>query len=331
MKFIFNSGNDVIALPKNILLNKLNTVSETELKVLICASAIATEKQSFDAEDIQKMCGLDLTEIIIALQFWRGSDVLSVQGQSPVQNTQSEAQSAAVKDEKLTLQKDEMPTYSGEDIAKLFEGNAELKLLIDECQKIAGKIFNPYEINKIITLYDYIGLSAEYVLLLYNYCKNKGKTVVHYFFKTALNLYDEGVDTPEKLQEYIKYKERTDSFKGKVKTIFGIFFRALTKKEDQIIEKWSESWGFGVDIIEYAYELTVNATSRGSLSYANKILENWHNQGITTLEKAKELDAEFKKTRKPDNAPAQNSSFDDDEFFEAALKRSYENIGKKPN
>ncbi len=329
MKFVFNTGNDVISLPKNILLNKLNTITETELKVLICASAIANEKESFDAQDIQQLCGLDVTDIISALQFWRGSDVLSVAGQTAPKN--DTAKPPETKEVKNTLQKDDMPTYSGEDVARLFETNEEIKLLIDECQKIAGKIFNPYETNKIISLYDYLGLSAEYILLLYNYCKNKGKTIVRYVEKTALNLYDEGVDTAEKLQEYIKYKERTDSVNGKVKSIFGINLRALTKKEEAFIEKWTNSWGFGFDIIEYAYELTVNATNKSSLSYANKILENWHNQGITTLKGAKELDSEFKKSRQKDAPKPQNSSFDDDEFFEAALKRSYENIGKKPD
>ncbi|MBR5315016.1 MAG: DnaD domain protein [Clostridia bacterium] len=326
MKFTFTSGNDTISLPKNALLNKLNTVSEAELKVLICASAISAEKECFDAEDIQKMSGLDLTQIIIALQFWRGSDVLSVAGQST-----TTAVDLQTSEKKTTLQKNEMPNYSGEDVAKLFESNTEIKLLIDECQQIAGKMFNPYETNKIISLYDYIGLSSEYILLLYNYCKNKGKTVVHYVEKTALNLYDEGVDTAEKLQEYIKYKERTDSIKGKVQSIFGINFRSLTKKEGELIEKWSEVWGFGFDVIEYAYELTVNATNKSSLSYANKILENWRIQGITTLEGAKALDEEFKKSKQKAASPSQNSSFDDDEFFEAALKRSYENIGKKPD
>ena len=80
-----------------------------------------------------------------------------------------------------------------------------------------------------------------------------------------------------------------------------------------------------IDVIEHAYELTVNATNKASMAYADKILENWFKSGINTVEKAKESEIEYKKTKQNDNQP-KASSFDDDEFFEAALKRSYENI-----
>ena len=318
MKFCLNYGSDVIKLPKDLLISKIEQASETELKVLLYASTFENE---FDENDIQTLSGLDLTEIIIALQFWRGAEVISL-----AENANSSSKPNKNSNNKTTLQKNDIPSYSGEEIASLFEKNDEIKLLIDECQSIAGKIFNPLEINKIVSLYDYLGLSAEYILLLYNYCKSKGKTTVHYVEKTAFNLFDEGVDTDEKLQEYIKYKEEFDSLAGKVRRIFGTSKRALTKKEENFIKKWTDTFKMPIEMIEYAYELTVNATNEASMPYANKILENWHNAGILTVEQAKSLEFEYKNAKQENQS---NASFDDDEFFEAALKRSYDNLGKK--
>ena len=81
-------------------------------------------------------------------------------------------------------------------------------------------------------------------------------------------------------------------------------------------------------MIEYAYELTVNATNEASMPYASKILENWFNAGIITLEQAKQAEFDYKKAK--EDSSQQSASFDDDEFFEAALKRSYENLGVTP-
>ena len=329
MKFIFNPFDDNIILPKSALFDKIQPASENEIKVLLYAALLSSEGSAFDESDIQKISGFDTTDIIIALQFWRGAGVLSLSDNRTQKSDSSTSDKLTdSKNSEKPLRKVDVPVYSGEEIASLFDKNSEIKLLIDECQNIAGKVFNPHEINKIISLYDYLGLSCEYIMLLYNYCKGKNKTTVHYVEKTAFNLYDEGVDTAQKLQEYIKFKERFDSIAGKICIMFGLGNRALTKKEEKHIEKWTEEWAFPLDMIEYAYELTVNATNKASIPYANKILENWHNLGISSLESAKQAEFDHKKSSQP---LSDNSSFDDDEFFQAALKRSYDNIGKSPD
>lgn len=323
MIYKFTDNDNLLTLPKDKLLNKLGSASETEIKVLLYAASVA-ENGSFDEKAIEAVSGYDLTEIVIALQFWRGAEVLCLESQKG-----NVTASAPVKTAPKVLQKDEIPSYSGEEIAKLFEENAELKLIVDECQKNMGKIFNPLETNKIVALYDYLGLSGEYILNVCNYCTQKRKGTVHYLEKTAFNLYNEGVDTDEKLRDYLKKKEASDSFEGKIRRIFGLGTRALTKAEEKLLAKWLEIYNMPFELIEYAYELTVNATGKPSLPYAGRIMENWFNSGYTTVEQVKENEASFKKKKEAESAS--ESSFDNDEFFEAALKRSYDNIGKKPN
>jgi len=332
MKYEFIKTSDTLILPKEKLIEKLKTSGETELKVLLYASAIASEGGEITENRISELSGLDTTDIISGLQFWRGADVIAVcsKGSEP---SAKQNEKTVAPTEKNPPQKDDLPNYSGEEINALFEKNEELRMIIDECQKIAGKIFNPHECNKIVSLYDYVGLSAEYILSVYGYCAKKNKTTVHYVVKTALNIYDEGADTDEKLREYLKNKEIFDSAVTKIRNIFGIGQRALTKKEETLIKKWTESRNFDMDMISYAYELTVDSIGKPSLAYAGKILENWHSADITTTEQAKEAEFKHKQTKDTstqNNSGLYSSSFDTDEFFEAALKKSYENIGKKP-
>lgn len=321
-----NDNREILTLPKEQLSNKIKGASELEIKVLLYSAIISSEKGNFSENDVQEISGYDLTDIIIALQFWRGAEVLTI---SSGDKKQVSPPSSTGEKTKQALQKNDIPTYSGEEIDKLFNDNPDIKLLIDECQNIAGKIFNPHESNKIISLYDYLGLSCEYILSVYNYCKRKNKTTVHYIEKTAFNLYNEGVDTDEKLQEYLKNKEAFESVSGNIRRIFGLGARAFTKKEEALIEKWTDTYSFSLEMIEYAYELTVDSIGKASLSYAGKIMENWFLNGIKSLDEAKNADIEHKKANNKTENNDLKSSFDTDEFFEAALKRSYDNIRKQ--
>ena len=328
MIFKFTDSENTINLPKDALLNKLSTASETELKVLLYASALA-DKGSFDENDIQKISNLDLTDIIIALQFWRGAEVLTLENASDNKTFSTKK----TKTSKKIDPEHDVPIYTGTELDAIMSKNPDLNLLIDECQKITGKtIFNLHERNKIVALYDYLGLSEEYILSVFNYCRRAygygTKTTIPYIVKTIYSIYDKGIDTDEKLQEYLKFMEEYNSYEGQVVRIFGIQ-RKTSQKEEAIIEKWMKTYSMTIDMVEYAYEMTVNATNKASIPYADKIMLNWHKEGCTTLEQAKESEFNYKK--KKEQVTASQSSFDTDEFFEAALKRSYEKIENLSN
>ena len=105
-----------------------------------------------------------------------------------------------------------------------------------------------------------------------------------------------------------------------LRDLFGIGKRALIKRERDAFFRWVSEWEMPLDVITRAYEITVGATGEPSVPYTNAILEKWHAEGLTTLEAVEVAEAE----RTP--APAKNTmgNFDTDDFFEAALKRSYD-------
>ena len=76
---------------------------------------------------------------------------------------------------------------------------------------------------------------------------------------------------------------------------------------------------YDLAIIEKAYDITVAATSKPSIHYANAILEKWYAEGVRTLA---DVEALLEK-REQEKAEDSTSSFDIDDFFNAALKRSY--------
>lgn len=74
---------------------------------------------------------------------------------------------------------------------------------------------------------------------------------------------------------------------------------------------------FSRDIITKAYEITVTNTKEPSINYTNAILEKWYAAGYKTIA---DIEAAEEKRSKSKNTA---SSFSVDDFYEAALMRSY--------
>ncbi len=221
---------------------------------------------------------------------------------------------------------------SGKEIAGAIENDDSLKQLIEECEAICGKVFTTTDVSKIVSLKTSLGFDSETVLLLFYYHFEKldavgKKLTVSYVEKSAYSLYNQGIRTLDALQGYIKENERRNSNKYKVARLFGIGERAFTKKEEKFFDKWFIEWEMPFELIEAAFEIAVNNTGKAGLEYMSKILSDWHDSGIRTVEQAEKANADFKAANKnkakfvekPENNGA---SFDTEEFFEKARKRS---------
>ena len=73
--------------------------------------------------------------------------------------------------------------------------------------------------------------------------------------------------------------------------------------------------GYPIEIIERAYEATADATGKGSIPYANSILERWYSEGLKTLE---DIEASIAKKK----GEKSEGSFNTDDFFDAAIRRA---------
>ncbi len=224
---------------------------------------------------------------------------------------------------------------SGSEMAIAIDSGDGMKSLIEECQALCGKVFTPTDISKVVAMRQELGLDCETILLLFFYYFEKldavgKKLTVSYVEKSAYGLYNQGIRTADALQRYIKEVEMRNSTQYRIRKLFGMGDRAFTKKEKAFFEKWFTEWAMSFDLVEHAFDLTVDKTGKAGLEYMSKILSDWHDSGISTVEQAEKASADyrssseykkkFKETTAEETAP---SSFNTDEFFEKALKRSY--------
>ncbi len=310
-------GDSVFSLPKDSLLSTLGSASGFDLKVLILAASDDELRLDFNKATEELCRRLDCTKSALqkSLDFWSRAGVLNtVEGQT------SEIGISKQPPKNKTLQSSELPTYTESRAADVLANHLDLAEIIDACQQIAEKIFTPNEVQSIVAIYDYLGLDDEgYIVTLYQFCKRNGKTSPRYIEKVAVSLFDDGITTTSSLNEYIKKRDTVDCMTAKFRALIGAESRKLTAKESANIELWSSTWGYDFEVINRAYEITVERCGDYKLPYMSRILENWHDAGLSTIE---DVDASLESYQKNKSDASSESDFEDNEYFEAALARS---------
>ena len=316
MKIGFHYGERVAVLPAALTAH-LDKASKKDIVILLALAAEPAAQLDLDAAKalIAARTGCTAVEIDAAIAFWRGTGVLLIDEESgaPVAPTQPQVRSEAPR----VIAEKGLPSYNTEELSDILARRKELAQLVDDAQQAFGKIFNTSEIAIIAGLADYLGLDAEYILLLLTHCRNMEKKSLRYAEKMAITLHDEGVHGARDLEERLQNIELMAKTTGRVRAIFGITSRALTSKEKALLESWICKMKYDEEMLTRAYEMTVGAIGKPSMPYANKILERWFAEGYKTAADVEKALADYKSKKNG------GSSFDVDEFFEAALRRTY--------
>ena len=303
MKIEFNFGTSVLALPADVK-RYISNAGKSELAVLLAVSGGGEA----DVSAVASLCNLTEAEVTEALAFWRGAGIINTDATSSEKKESVAAKAPSPKSYSMT----------GMEIERVCGENPTLRTTIEKCQTIFGKVFGTSESGVFVYLYDHLRLDCEYILLLASYCKRTGHDSVRYFEKTALSLFDRGIDTVGKLEKYFMDENRRGELEGIVRRLYGMGARALTSTEKEYLRVWSSEWDTSEELIEAAYEEMMKNLPATKMSYENKILKNWHDAGVKTVAEAKEKGLiGAAKPGKSDNGP----SFDLGEFFELAVQR----------
>lgn len=306
------------------LFEALNQADEDDLKVLLAAIFLENEQSEVQTSEICKGADIDEATFGASLKFWRGAGIMSTKRASKKDTEkpqENEAPKSAHKNGKVEAS--ELPTYATDELTALMKKRNITADYIAETSRIYGKIFNQHEVGIIVRMIDYIGFDEESVLLLLShFAKEEPKKPLRYVEKVALALYDDGIMSPRDVEEKLRQMDAVRSVEGQIRAMFGMGSRSFTAKEKRLITAWTEKMGFDIEMIRLAYDITVDAVHEPSVSYANAILDKWHANGIDTPEK---VEAE-KQRRAESKASETGKSFDDDDFFEAALRRTFSDI-----
>ncbi len=181
--------------------------------------------------------------------------------------------------------------YTPDQVSRL-AGQEDFTQLLYVAQKYMNKVFTSRECEVFAYLYDGLGMEAELLEYLTEYCVQGGHYSIRYLESVALDWHAKGIRSVDMAKDY------TATFTKEgfaVMRAFGIGDRRPGEPELQLIRKWFREYGFTKDIVVEACSRTLRAIHKPSFSYADKILTEWKKGGVRILSDVRKMDEKREK------------------------------------
>lgn len=185
-----------------------------------------------------------------------------------------------------------------ESLSAQLENDEEFSQLLYIAQRYLNRIFTPRDVDIFANLYEELHLSAEMLEYLVEYCVQNGHTSVRYIEAVGMNWHEKGFQTVEEAKAYSTGFTK-DSFA--VMRAFGLNDRKPGDGEREMIEKWFKTYGFSRELVIEACRRTMEATHKPSFRYADKILSDWREAGVKSMEDVNQIDEKRRTTQSTQN------------------------------
>ncbi|MDO4293167.1 MAG: DnaD domain protein [Eubacteriales bacterium] len=218
----------------------------------------------------------------------------------------------------------EKPAYTLDEL-KSFRQQENTAQLIFVAEQYLGRTLTPSDMKSILFFTDRLHFSDDLIDYLLQYCVERGKKDFRYIEKVAIGWAESGVTTPAEAEGHVSRYDRT------VYSIMNALGKtsAPARSELSYIRRWTQDYGFELEVILEACSRTVLATDRHRFAYADSILSAWYKAGVHHVSDIAGLDSSFQKEKNARPARTgstaeynrfMHSSYDFDALEEALLK-----------
>ena len=192
---------------------------------------------------------------------------------------------------------DERPDYTREDVAAQLEGDEKFRQLTGNVEAVLGKKLSTADLNILLGLYDYLGLPCEVIFLLVNHCTDRltarygsgRRPTLRQIEKEGYTWARRGLLDLESANAYLMKYAESRTMVGQYMAVLRLGDRAPAPTEERYLLSWAEM-GFPAESVELAYDKTMLKCKELRWGYLNKILLNWHQKGLHTLQEIEEGD-----------------------------------------
>ena len=117
------------------------------------------------------------------------------------------------------------------------------------------------------------------------------------------------IKTVDDAQNYIRKTEDKWGTYREILKFLGIRNTDIMKPQEDLLEKWTSSYGYSLDIIKKACDICFQRLNRADFKYIDGILSSWNKDNLRTLQDIEKKEANFKNssTKKVYNNSKNNS------------------------
>lgn len=299
----------VTVLPSVIAEQHLKLAGPAQLKVILYAFANAAKALS--PEEAADACGLLPEEAADALEYWRANGLLLTEQEPPrtaadTQVAETPAPAPEQPDKPAKVYAEAKPTRLRRDqIAARLGESPEIRFLFTEAQEILSRTIGDADLSSLLLLHDYYGLPVEVILSICKYAQKNGKSNnISYIYTVGMDWSKREIDTIERADEELRLLESIHARWGEFCAATGMRAAKPTASQAKYFGIWLDEWHFPMSVIALAYEeMSKNTAGKVSFNYINKVLANWHMNGVQTPEAV--ADAQKRFNEKKEQAAAQ--------------------------
>lgn len=192
---------------------------------------------------------------------------------------------------------EEKPAYQRSDILDRLETSAEFRQLVAEVERKLGKKLTVPDTGMLLGLHDYLGLPADVIYLLVCHCAQRVERRFGPGRRPAMRQIERegyawarrGLLDLESANAYLMKYAESRTMVGQYMAVLRLGDRAPAPTEERYLLSWAEM-GFPAESVELAYDKTMLKCKELRWGYLNKILLNWHQKGLHTLQEIEEGD-----------------------------------------
>lgn len=174
------------------------------------------------------------------------------------------------------------------------QSQEELKQILFITEQYLGKTLTRTEVETIIYFYESLGFSTDLIEFLIEHCVDNGHKSIHYIQKVALAWYEANITTVDEARERTSVRNKTCY---SILAAFGIIGRSPAAVELDYIRRWSEEYGFSLEMILEACNRTISAIHQPSFEYADSILKNWNEKNVRHPDDIEQADLLFRQEK----------------------------------
>ena len=141
-------------------------------------------------------------------------------------------------------------------------------------------IMSPSWYTDIDLLFKKYSFDEDVMVALFRYCFDRQALHKNYLHAVAQGWAANNVKTLNDLERYYLEAEQANKIKKSISKKLGIT-RNLSQYEEAYINKWTNDYKFGMDIIEIALKKTTSKANY-SFDYLDKIITDWHEKNFSS-------------------------------------------------
>lgn len=291
MLYKLNLGvwGSIFAVPSCVA-DRLKLINGDHLKVLLYV--LKNSDKLLTEEEISMATGVGTGTVGDALIFWKNMEIIEESGGELIPK-KGEPSSATAEEKPPVSQPDRRkeaeirvkltaePHYPPKEITENINKKQAFEHLCEIFQSHKGSAPSHTELNTLMILTEEVGLPAEVVIMLVEYSFSVDKATPAYMKKVAKDWYDSGIDSIAKAEERIQLLSSRNTLEGKLRTKFRMT-SAFSSKQKEIIAGWAEL-SVSDELIDEAYEITLDKTGKLSFPYMDSIIRKWSEKGYKSL------------------------------------------------